>query len=319
MVVLAILLCLPSFESASWGFWAHRRINHLACFTLPPEMFGFYKKHIDLITEQAVNPDKRRYAIEGEAPRHYIDIDHYGEFPFDNVPRKWNMAIATLSEDTLNAYGIVPWWVENMHTRLVYAFKEKNARSIINVSADLGHYIGDAHVPLHTHSNYNGQLTNQHGIHGLLESRIPELFGDNYDYYVGQSEYIEDPLTYIWKEVLNSYLATDSVFEMEKQATLNIGETKKFTFEDRGSQTVKTYSKEFSLEYADLLEGLVLRRMRRAIISIGSFWYSAWVDAGQPNLNNLSLAELTEQEKKALEELDNAYRGGTIKGRTEAP
>ena len=72
-----------------WGFFGHRRINRLAVFTLPPEMIGFYKKNIEYITEHAVDPDKRRYATRHEAVRHYIDIDHWGTFPFDNVPRSW--------------------------------------------------------------------------------------------------------------------------------------------------------------------------------------------------------------------------------------
>ena len=86
-----------------WGFWGHKRINRVAVFTLPPEMLAFYKYHIEYITESAVNPDKRRYATKNEAPRHYIDVDHYGVYPFDNVPRRWNDAVEALTEDTSKA------------------------------------------------------------------------------------------------------------------------------------------------------------------------------------------------------------------------
>ena len=51
----------------NWGFWAHRRINRMAVFTLPPEMIAFYKKNIEYLTEHAVDPDKRRYATRHEA------------------------------------------------------------------------------------------------------------------------------------------------------------------------------------------------------------------------------------------------------------
>ena len=108
-----------------WGFYAHKRVNRYAVFTLPEELVGFYKKHIDHLTEHAVDADKRRYAIKEEAPRHYIDIDHYGKNPFQVMPRKWTDAVEKFSEDTLFAYGIVPWHIQTVYNRLVKAFKEK--------------------------------------------------------------------------------------------------------------------------------------------------------------------------------------------------
>ena len=95
--MLPVLLSIGSRSSIEkkWGFFGHKRINRIATFTLPPEMFGFYKEHIEYLTEHAVDPDKRRYAVDGEAQRHYIDIDHYvhsGEDPFEVVPRKWKDA-----------------------------------------------------------------------------------------------------------------------------------------------------------------------------------------------------------------------------------
>ena len=70
----------------SWGFHAHKIANQYAVFTLPEQLIGFYKKNIDYLTEHSVDADKRRYAIKEEAPRHYIDIDYYGEDPFGIMP-----------------------------------------------------------------------------------------------------------------------------------------------------------------------------------------------------------------------------------------
>src|SRR5688572_25611370 len=125
-ISLLIIFLSLSLHSFCWGFYGHRKINNLAVFLLPPEMMQLYKPNIDFITEHAVDPDKRRYAIPQEGPRHYIDIDHYGKYPFNELPRKWNDAVAKFSEDTLMQYGIVPWWVQTMLYRLTDAFKEKN-------------------------------------------------------------------------------------------------------------------------------------------------------------------------------------------------
>lgn len=302
----------------TWGFFAHKRINRMAVFTLPPEMIGFYKKNIEYITEHAVDPDKRRYAVDGEAQRHYIDIDHYaenGENPFDIVPRKWEDAVAKFSEDTLQAYGIVPWHIDVMVKRLTFAFREKNIDKILSVSADLGHYVGDAHVPLHTTKNYNGQYTNQRGIHGFWESRIPELLAEEYDYLVGRSSYIESPLDAAWKFVEESFRAKDSVLLLEKQLSETFPSDQKYAVEDRGRTTMKVYSKEFSLAYNQLLNGMVERRFRGAIISIGSLWYTAWVNAGQPDLNSLIGITPSEEFLKEQEELEQHYMHSKIKGR----
>ena len=154
-----------------WGFFAHKKINYYAIFLLPPEMMLLYKPNAEFLKEHAIDPDKRRYALPAEAARHYIDLDHYGEYPFVTLPRKWKDAVAKFSEDSLNAHGIVPWWIQTMMLRLTDAFREKNQAKILKLSAEIGHYIADAHVPLHTNSNYNGQMTDQKGIHGFWESR----------------------------------------------------------------------------------------------------------------------------------------------------
>jgi len=185
-------------------------------------MVAFYKQHLEYVTTHAVDPDKRRYASENEAPRHYIDIDHYGEYPYENVPRRWDEAVAAFSEDTLKAYGIVPWTIEKWTYYLQKAFEEKDVKRILSLSADLGHYVADGHVPLHTTTNYNGQLTNQHGIHGFWESRLPELFGEDYDYWVGKAEYIDYPNETIWDFVLESAAAVDTVLNFEQRLRIRL-------------------------------------------------------------------------------------------------
>lgn len=96
-------------------------------------------------------------------------------------------------------------------------FRKKDINGILRTASDLGHYVGDAHVPLHTTSNYNGQLSNQLGLHAFWESRIPELFADKqYDYFVGKAEYIKDVPSFIWQTALESHTLVDSVLAIEK-------------------------------------------------------------------------------------------------------
>ncbi len=313
-----VLLLLPAFQSGGWGFYAHQKINRIAVYSLPPEMFGFYKSHIDYLTEHAVDADKRRYAVKEEAPRHYIDLDHYGVYPFDKVPRPWKDAVVALSEDTLLAYGIVPWQVERMYYQLVRAFKDKKETSILRISADIGHYIADAHVPLHTTENYNGQLTGQHGIHGLLESRLPELFAVNYDLITGRAQPFSKPLERIWEVVLASSAAVDCVLYLERQTFAAIPADRQYVYEQRGNRQVKAYAPEYAADYHQRLNGLIERRMRDAIQTVAAFWYSAWLDAGQPDLNRLEQRVLSQEEINQLEKEEKHYREGQPVGRPEA-
>lgn len=284
---LILLACATTlFLFSNWGFFAHQRINRLAVFTLPPAMIGFYKVNIQYITETSVNPDRRRFSLVDEAPRHYLDLDHYGDSTIFRMPLYWPQAVEKYTEDTLKAYGIAPWHIHRMYLSLREAFLLKDPGRILKISAELGHYIADAHVPLHTTENYNGQLTGQDGIHAFWESRLPELFSEDFDFFVGRAQYIPNTQIAAWNAIHTSHAAVDSVLHEERRLSEKMGE-KKYSFETKGRQTVKVYAQSFAKAYFDVLDGMVERRMRAAIKMTGDFWFTAWVDGGQPDLHAL--------------------------------
>lgn len=308
------LLIIPILFCTSWGFFAHKRINQLAIFALPIDMINFYKAGSNYIIEHAVDPDKRRYIDTLEAPRHYLDVENYEE-NIDSIPRKWTDALAKYGQRKLNTSGIVPWQIERTYFRLVKAFKTHDSLKILKYSADLGHYISDAHVPLHTTHNHNGQLTHQSGIHAFWESRIPELFAGNYNLIVGKASYIESPLAAAWLIVKESHLAVDTVLRFEAELNLSFPADQKYSFYKRSNRVIKQYSHAYSKAYQEKIKGMVEKRMRAAILAIGSFWFSAWVDAGQPILKNLIKIDLTTEEKEQNALTDKKYSSGKIIGR----
>jgi hypothetical protein len=315
LIILALILSQPCF---CWGFFVHQKINYYAVFLLPPEMMVLYKPNIEFLSEHAVDPDKRRYAVAEEGPRHYIDIDHYGKYPFDSLPRKWEDAVSKYSEETVTQNGIVPWWVQTMQRRLTSAFKEKDQARILKLSAEIGHYIADAHVPLHASSNHNGQLTDQRGIHGFWESRVPELLADKeWSFFIGKAEYIKNPGDFIWKRVLESAAASDTVLKFEKELSKKFPADKKFAFENRNGVIVRQYSSAYSIAYNEMLKGMIERRMKASIYAVASFWYTAWVGAGQPDLTKLSNKTFSEEDKKEFDLLNQSWRSSEMKGRKE--
>ncbi|SKB60969.1 hypothetical protein SAMN05660841_01477 [Sphingobacterium nematocida] len=275
--------------TCSWGFYAHKKINETAVFLLPPEIAPFFKKNIKLITEKAVDADKRCYIDTIESPRHYIDIDRYENI--DSVPIHWSKAVEKYSERKLLAQGIVPWQIWKTYQNLVRSFKDRNEAKIIQYSADIGHYIADAHVPLHTSSNYNGQYTDQIGIHAFWETRLPEMFSHEYNYFIKRAVYINDPLEESWKIVRESNAMVDSVLQIEKLLSKEFKPSERKAYIERNNQLIYTYSDRYATKYHQALNGMVERRLRSSIFYVASIWYSAWIDAGQPNLSKLKVNE----------------------------
>ena len=107
--ILAVFIIILSFPKAnSWGFLGHRTINNRAVFALPAAMFGFYKIHIDYITQHSTDPDNRRYLFDDEGCRHFLDCDHYESVaPLDTIPHNWYKAIERYTEDSLKSHGVL--------------------------------------------------------------------------------------------------------------------------------------------------------------------------------------------------------------------
>ncbi len=340
-------------------------------FTLPTPLIGFFKKHLEYVTEHAVDPDVRRHATPHEAVRHYIDLDHFGSWPFEMIPRartdalfkfsswyvrtplgdtlqlvppgtfgpyqdsfllllpdssfmalaqkpwrqkfvhwvlpqyyeaRWVLPADSLQhwldsldvpiqvqeawvEDHLTPYGILPWALEDTYRKLVAAFAQKDERRILRYAADLGHYLADACVPLHTTENYNGQLTGQEGIHAFWESRLPELFAEEqYDLFTGQARLVLDPLAYFWSLVLDSHQLVNTVLEIERRVRDSLPSDRVWCTELRNGQAIRVRCTTFAQAYHEALNGMVARQMRRAIKAVGDLWYTAWLEAGSPNL-----------------------------------
>ncbi|MDD5570677.1 MAG: zinc dependent phospholipase C family protein [Bacteroidales bacterium] len=270
-----------------WGFASHEKINRNAVFTLPEKMLGFYKRNIDYLTTHATDPDKRSFVDDKEAPRHFINLEKFGEKSFDSIPKKWKDAVAKYSEDSLNKYGILPWHINLMLNKLTDAYKNNDSSEILYLSANIAHYIADACVPLHTTMFYNGKTTGEKGIHGFFETRIPEVESENIKFWVGRAEYIGNPANEIWKIIKESNAEVDTILKAYKKVNSEFPAENKTSIQKKGKKNVKVFSAEFSKEFSRQIDDMVDRRLQKAVYMVGCFWYTAWVNAGQPDLKNI--------------------------------
>ncbi len=239
-----------------------------------------------LDTLMAAEPYEEVWIADPNAFKHFVNT--CGKHP------DWQSLII---EDQFSIHGILPYWLVIMQRRLTNAFLAKDVSLVMKLAADIGHYIGDAHVPLHTTRNYNGQLTGQQGIHGFWESRIPELFYEEWELVTGSAVYIPDFKANVWKIVRESFNLVGKVLNLEAEVRKNMPEDQVMCFEDRNALNMLSYCPGFAKAYATAMDGMVEERFKSAIHTIGSAWYTAWVDAGQP-----SLWEVEEPMKPAVPE-----------------
>jgi hypothetical protein len=319
-----ILSSLSIFISASlfaWGIWGHEHINHAAVFALPEEMRLFFYDHIDFITEESSVPDLRKYAINDKAEfaRHYIDIEPYDSLNIDAIPRTMKEAAAKYDSAFMQKNGILPWYIQDVMVKLTKAFKEKQKTAILFFAADLAHYLGDANMPLHTSINHDGQFTNQKGIHAFWESQLPELFGDSYNFHVDDAKYINDVTAETWNIIRHTHQLADTLLLTEKNVRDTFPKNKIYETDNSGNIIKNAFGQaQHSYAYAEAyhkaLNGMVEKQLRNSIQGVANFWYTAWVNAGKPDLSDLDPASLTQQNSRQLKKDYRLYQQGKLNG-----
>jgi len=307
------------FLTLSWGIVGHERINKAAVMALPKPLQVFFYNHIDFITQEASVPDIRKYALnyKNENPRHYFDMENFG--PVDSLPQTMEAAKKKYDAKFLNDNGILPWYIEDMMVKLTKAFKDKNRAEILFLAADLGHYIGDAHMPLHTSANHDGQLTDQKGIHSLWESRLPELFVKNYKLNVPEAQYYQDVHKATWDMIHDTHSLAQPLLDIDKKLRTATPEGEVFKKDADGKILKSKYNTAvFADQYAEKLHkelnGMVENQMRKAITATASFWYTAWVNAGKPDLSDLDSSAVTQRNYQALQDDLKLFQRGDLFG-----
>ena len=292
---LVVLLC------SSWGFLVHRTVNQLAIYELPKTIRPFFYQNKEYLVKHSVRPDERRNTDTTEASKHFIDLEIFGDSAAWKMPWVWEEAVTQFSEDTLLKYGYVPYVIMDVKQKLTRAFRNRSKDSILFYAADLGHYIGDLHVPLHTSLNYDGQLTGQKGLHSLWESTVPQLSIATYQLSSRhKAKYLPKPEEGIWAAVRHSHALTKDVFLAEKEVTKTFTPEQKFRTQERRGREVKTYTTEFARAYGQRLGKTVNDQLIATADMIADFWYTCWVDGGKPDLSHIDARPFTRSDKKAL-------------------
>jgi len=317
LVLTWFFLPAIAFLLTSWGVFGHERINHTTVLALPPPLQTFFYNHIDFITLESTVPDLRKYTLadKSEKPRHYVDLENYGSR--DSLPK--NLAALNKKYDPvfLAENGILPWYIESLMEKLTKSFKEKRKTEILFLAADLGHYIGDAHMPLHTTVNHDGQLTDQKGIHSFWEAQLPDLFGKQYCVSTDEAKYISNLKTEIWSIIFSSHQLADSLLWADKKLSETFQANRIYMTDSDGKIAKNKFNKpihtvEYATKYHSALNGMVEKQMLKAITATANFWYTAWINAGKPDLSSLDPPELTTRNAARLKTERQLWKEGKV-------
>ena len=203
-----------------------------------------------------------------EGPRHFLDIDIYGPYPFGELPHDYDEAVAKFGVEDVTKRGLATWRIADYTRLLSEAMKSGDTEKIVQTAGALAHYIEDIHMPLHVVKNYNGQLTNQHGVHQRFEDDMVDAYAEQIQLSPKMASELADPLEAAFDIVLDSYVYADNLLHADRKAKL--GEN--------------TYGASYLEKLFRFSGWIAVRRMSNAATATASYWYTAWLLAGKPEL-----------------------------------
>jgi hypothetical protein len=279
VVIVCGLLTLAATSQVrlqAWGYDAHKVIMDRAIGLLPIELRPFFELHKSTLVERVIDPDTWQSAgfDDQESPHHFLDLDWegYGKYPYAGLPRDYTAAVAKFGKQRIDQNGTVPWRVEEMYGSLRRAFESYERRGpfgrhdVLFFSAWLTHYVSDAHVPFHAVFNYDGQLTNQHGIHARFEAYLFERYRDQWTIAPKPIAAVKNPRDYIFDVVLQGTQLVAPILKSDLDA---IG-------------TRDEYDDAYYAAFFKANRAVVERRLNESIAASAAMIVGAWEAAGKP-------------------------------------
>jgi hypothetical protein len=269
------VICVPA-PSYAWGFAAHRLIAERMIALLPPQIRPIFEERKAAIVERAVDPDLWRNVFPEEDPNHFVDLDYFGKYPYPDLPHEFDRAMQKWGRETIQTQGMLPWRTAEFFGKLQKEFeglRRDNAPAFLpdNIAyyaAIIAHYVGDGHVPLHAVVNYDGQRTNQQGVHGRWESELFDRTRVRLKIAPMAPAPVKDPREFMFQVLLDSNQLAEGVLAADRKAV-----TGRDFYDD-------AYFEAFAKDQFPTLE----KRINDSITAAASMIIGAWEAAGRPSV-----------------------------------
>jgi len=264
-----ILALLAPGVAYGWGANAHRLITNKAVDTLPPDLHPFFESSRNQIVQRSTDPlDWMNKNPVAERRNRYIYLDRYGRFPFDGMPRDYNAAVRKLTKAKLEANGVLPWQIGLYSEKLTNAFKARNWDDARQFAALLAHYVAQAHDPFATTENYDGRLSSQPGVDQRFSVGLVDRFSLFFFIRPNDASFITDPTDHAFESCLSAHSWVHQILLADRRARRGLHD----------------YTDEYYDRLYNQAGAILIRSISDAATDVGSYWLTAWNNAGRPPL-----------------------------------
>ena len=267
LAVVTMFVLFPQCARA-WGGNGHKLIVNQAIDTLPSEIRYFFEANRSFLLQHVTDPLEAIEKTPSERHHHFLYLDKYGRFPFDSLPRSYKAAVAKYTKAKLEANGLLPWQVGVYSEKLTEAMKAGRWDEAKLDAAILANYVAEAHDPFNTTENFDGRLTAQTGINGRFGTTLIDKYSSFFPMRPNDAVYIHDPTDRAFEACLSSHSWLETILLADRNARHG-----KNSFND-----------EYFDRFYNQAAAILIRQLSDAATDVGSYWLTAWVNAGKPQL-----------------------------------
>jgi hypothetical protein len=269
-IVLAFLLVflLCPQEGRAWGRSGHRLVVNKAIDTLPPEIRWYFESNRPLLLQHVTDPLDEINKLPAERRNHFIALDKYGRFPFAALPRVYKAAVTKFTKPKLDANGLLPWQIGVYSEKLTEAMKTGKWEEAKLYAAILANYVAEAHDPFNTTDNFDGRLSGQPGINERFGSALIDRYSSFFPMRPNDAIFIDDPTDRAFDACLSSHSWLETILLADRNAR-------------RGTNS---FTDEYYDRFYNQAAAILIRQLSDAATDVGSFWLTAWINAGRPQL-----------------------------------
>ncbi|HKS68212.1 MAG TPA: hypothetical protein VJR26_13310 [Candidatus Acidoferrales bacterium] len=268
LCLLAALVALLAARSYGWGENAERLVTNKAVDTLPSEMGTFFEANRRYLVQHVTDAGELDAKIAADEHKDYIELDHYGQFPFSALPRAYDAALAKYGRRALDKYGLLPWQIGLYSKKLTDAFHSQDWSDAKVSAAALAHYVAAAHDPFNTTTNSDGKLSSQPGVRARFDSGLVDRYQLFFFIKPNESAFVSDPTDHAFEMTLSAHAWLENVLLADRRAHLE----------------ANAYNDAYYDRFYAQAGAVLVRQLSDAATDVGSYWMTAWINAGRPQL-----------------------------------
>jgi hypothetical protein len=268
MLALTLPLAVYAPGAFAWGNNANKLIVNRAIDTLPADLRPFFDNSRAELLNHVNDPFVTVARTPAERKNQFLHLEKYGRFPFELLPRNYKAAVTKFGRSKLESNGLLPWQIGVYSAKLTEAMQTGKWADAKLYAAVLASYVAAAHDPFNTTDNMDGHLSAQNGINERFGTSLVDRYSSFFFMRPNDATFIADPTDHAFEACLSSHSWLETVLYADRDAR-------------RG---LNSYTDEYYDHFYNQAGAVLIRQISDAATDVGSYWLTAWKNAGQPQL-----------------------------------